>query len=70
MFLTFLVYYVVNLNESLGFLRYISPFKYFDAATLMADGSLDPVFIGLSVVVIALAVVGTYYSFSERDLTV
>ena len=70
MFLTFLVYYLVNLNEDLSFLRFVTPFKYFDAATLMADGALDPVFVALSVGIIALAVLGTYRFFAARDLTV
>lgn len=70
MFLTFLMYYLVNLNEDLGFLRYLSPFKYFDAATLMTDGALNPLFVVLSVVIIAAAVVGTYRFYSARDLTV
>lgn len=70
MFLTFLVFYLVNLNEDLAPLRFLSPFKYFDAATLMADGTLDPVYVVLSVAIIALAVAGTYRFFARRDLTV
>lgn len=70
MFLTFLLHYLVNLNEDLAFLRFVTPFKFFDAATLMADGALDPVFVALSVGIIALAVAGTYRLFAIRDLTV
>jgi ABC-2 type transport system permease protein len=70
MFVALLVSYLVNLAENVDFLKYLSPFKYFDAATLMADGRLDPVYIALSVVVIALAVLGTYHFYSGRDLTV
>ena len=70
MFLTFLLYYLVNLDENLFFLRFLTPFKYFDAATLLADGALDPVFVALSAVIIVLAVAGTYRFFAARDLTV
>ena len=70
MFLTFLLYYLVNLNENLSFLRFLTPFKYFDAATLIADGRLDPWFVALSVGVIAVAIAGTYRFFSRRDLSV
>ena len=69
MFLTFLLYYVVNLDQKLGFLEYFTPFKYFDAAALMSNG-LDPLFIGLSVVIIVLAVFGTYRFYGARDLSV
>jgi ABC-2 type transport system permease protein len=51
-------------------LKYLSPFKYFEAKKVMADGSLDPVFIGLSVVIIAVLVSVTYVSYQKRDLNV
>lgn len=70
MFLTFLVSYLVNLNESLDAFKYLSPFKYFDAAVLMSDGQLDPVYVGLSAVIVAVALFGTYHFYSARDLTV
>lgn len=69
MLLTFLLYYLVNIDENLGFLEYLTPFKYFDAAALMTDG-LDPVFVGLSAIIIGLAVFGTYHFYSGRDLSV
>ncbi len=70
MFLAFLTSYLVNMSESLDFLKYLSPFKYFDAATLMADGQLDPVYVALSVAIVALAAAGTYRLYSGRDLSV
>jgi len=70
LFLTFLLWYVVNMEERLDFLKYFTPFKYFDAANLMADHALDPVFVVLSVVIIALAVFATYRFYAARDLTV
>lgn len=70
MFFTFLVYYLVNLDEKLDLLKYLSPFKYFDAAMLMRDGSLDPLFVGLSLGIIALCAVGTYRLYGVRDLSV
>lgn len=35
MFGMFLLFYIVNLNTDLDFLKYFTPFKYFDAGTLM-----------------------------------
>jgi ABC-2 type transport system permease protein len=69
MLLTFLLFYLINLNESLDPLKYLTPFKYFDAALLMKDG-LNPVFVGLSVLIVVVAIAGTYYFYSERDLSV
>ncbi|MDO8848808.1 MAG: ABC transporter permease subunit [Coriobacteriia bacterium] len=70
MFGTFLLFYVVNLNADLDFLKYLTPFKYFEAGNLMTDGALDPVFVGLSVVIIVAAIVGTYRFYNARDLSI
>jgi len=70
MFATFLLSFVVNMNEKLDFLRYLTPFKYFDAANLMADHALDPVFVALAVAIVVVAVVATYRLYAARDLSV
>lgn len=70
MFGTFLLFYVVNLNESPEFLKYLTPFKYFEAGALMTDGALDPVFVILSVAIVTLALAGTYRAYSARDLAI
>lgn len=69
MLVTFLLYYFVNMDADLEFLKYLTPFKYFDAAVVMKDG-LDPVFIALSAVIIVASVVGTYRFYEARDLNV
>ena len=70
MFVAFLLSFVVNMNEKLDFLKYVTPFKYFDAANLMADHALDPVFVVLAVAIIAVAVAATYRLYAARDLNV
>lgn len=70
MFMAFLLSYLVNLNDKLDALKYLSPFKYFDAAVLMSEGRLDPLFVGLSVLIVAAAVWGAYHFYNGRDLTV
>lgn len=70
MFTAFLISYLVNMSENLEFLKYLSPFKYYDAAVLMTDGRLNPVYVALSVGIVALAVLGTYRFYSARDLSV
>ena len=70
MLMTFLVYSLVNLNERLGVLRFLSPFKYFDAAVLMEADRLDPVYTGLAVLIIAVAIFATYRLHAARDLAI
>ncbi len=70
MFTAFLLSYLVNMNESLEFLKYITPFKYFDAALLMSNGGLDLGYVAISAVIIVAAIVGTYRFYSARDLSI
>lgn len=69
MLTTFLLYYVVNFNEKLEFLKYLTPFKYFDAALVMSDG-IDPVYVVLSAIIVIAAIVWTYRSYASRDLSI
>lgn len=70
MFTLFLLAYLVNMSEKLDFLKYLTPFKYFDALALLTDGKLDPLYVGMSVLIVALSVFGTYYFYGARDLSV
>ncbi len=70
MFVAFLLSYLVNMNENLEFLKYITPFKYFDAALLMSNGGLDFGYVAISAVIIIAAIVGTYRFYSARDLSI
>ena len=70
MFFTFLLSYLVNMSENLDALKYLTPFKYFDAAVLMSDGGFDPLYVALSTAIIVLAVIGTYRFYGARDLSI
>lgn len=59
---------LTNISEKLNFLKYFTPFSYFEAATLLRDSTLDPKYIGLSLLMIALFLAGGYFSYSKRDL--
>ena len=64
MLLTFLLYYLINLDDKLDFLKYLTPFKYYDAALLLKNG-LNPVFVALSAVV---AGEGPYLAVVDNDI--
>ena len=67
---TYLLTYVVALNPNLAGLKYLTPFAYFDARQLLVDQALDPVFVGLSILLVAVTVGTTYLSYSRRDLNI
>jgi ABC-2 type transport system permease protein len=57
------------MNSKLESLKYITPFEYFKADKLL-DGGFEPVFLILSLVIIAVLVFVTYASYKRRDLNV
>ena len=65
---SFIVSFLVNISSSLDPLKYLTPFKYFDAKTMMADGRLDPLYVTISLVVIVGLIVTTYVKYPKKDL--
>jgi len=68
--LTFIISFVVNLNDKLYFLKYLTPFEYFDAKNLLADGKLDPLYVFITFLLIAILVWISYPNYKNRDLNV
>jgi ABC-2 type transport system permease protein len=67
---TFIISSAININSKLAFLKYITPFEYFKAEKLLDGGGFDPVFVILSLIIIAVLVFVTYTSYGKRDLMV
>jgi ABC-2 type transport system permease protein len=65
---TYFISVISGLNENLEFLKYFSPFKYFNPATLLHEAKFDLTFIWLSAGIVAVLLVGAYVSYSRRDL--
>ncbi len=65
---TYFISIISGLNENLEFLKYFSPFKYFNPATLLHESKIDLTFIWLSAGIVAVLLVGAYVSYSRRDL--
>ena len=57
-----------GLQEKLDFLKYFTPFKYFDAAVMLRDGKLDGMYLLLSAGIIVVCMVAAYYTYNKRDL--
>jgi ABC-2 type transport system permease protein len=65
---TYFLSVLTGLNPDLRFLKYFSPFKYFDAAVMLHQSRIDPVFVGLSLAIILASMAGAYLTYSRRDL--
>jgi len=67
---TFVIAKAVDLNSGIDFLKYITPFKYFDPVRLILGPGFEPVYIILTVVIVAVLFVATYRLFKKRDLKI
>lgn len=67
---TFLLSIAVDLNDKLENLKYLSPFKYFEAKRMMYGGGFDTIFVLLSVAIIAILFTVTVKFYNKRDLIV
>lgn len=65
---TYFLSVVSGLNKNLDFLKYFSPFKYFDAGVLLRESKIDIAFVGLSLAIILVSMVGAYLTYARRDL--
>ncbi|MBN2677253.1 MAG: ABC transporter permease subunit [Anaerolineaceae bacterium] len=57
-----------GLNKDLDFLKYFTPFKYFDAATMLRDNRLEWPFVLLSAGIIIVLLIGAHIAYRRRDL--
>lgn len=66
--ITFLISSLINMVDSVDFLKYITPFKYFDPTYILNEISLEPIYIVLSILIIVVGIGGTLIFYPKRDL--
>ena len=65
---TYFISLVTAFTKDLDFLKWVSPFKYFDAAAILHQSHFNLVTVLLSLVIIAASLLGAYLTYSRRDL--
>ncbi len=65
---TYFISIISGLNENLAFLKYFSPFNYFNPATLLNESKIELPFVWLSVGIITVSLIGAYVTYARRDL--
>jgi ABC-2 type transport system permease protein len=56
------------MHEKLGFLKWLTPFRYYDAFTMFSSGRLDTGYILLSFGIIIVCIAAAYIVYNRRDL--
>jgi ABC-2 type transport system permease protein len=65
---TYFISIISSLNKDLDFLKFLSPFRYFDPAAILRESSIELPFVGLSIGIIAFCLVAAYLTYAKRDL--
>jgi len=65
---TYFASVLAGMDKRMEFLRYFSPFKYFDPAAMLRDSALELPYVLLSLAIIAVFLAGAYASYAKRDL--
>ncbi|MCX6053690.1 MAG: ABC transporter permease subunit [Chloroflexi bacterium] len=65
---TYFASVMAGLDKNLDFLKYLSPFKYFDPILMLRDFRLEIPFVVLSLGIIAVCLSIAYASYQKRDL--
>lgn len=59
---------IAGLSKSMEFLKYVSPFKYFDPLVMFKESRLEWGYVALSLGIIAVCMVLAYVTYKRRDL--
>ena len=65
---TYFASILAGLSKDLEFLKYFSPFKYFEAAKLLNESQFEITFVLLSLGIVVAAMTGAYVMYARRDL--
>jgi ABC-2 type transport system permease protein len=65
---TYFASVLAGMQENLEFLKYLSPFKYFDPVLMLNESKLELPFVLLSLAIIAVCLFGAYVTYAKRDL--
>ncbi|MCX7772251.1 MAG: ABC transporter permease [Clostridia bacterium] len=67
---TYFLSVLIDLTDKLSFLKYFTPYKYFEAKAIIHGGSLETVYVLISGVLVIVFVGVTYTFFPRRDLAI
>jgi ABC-2 type transport system permease protein len=65
---TYILSVMSGLTKNLDFLKYFTPFKYFDAGEMLRTGALSGGYLLLSAAIVVVCVAAAYVLYNRRDL--
>ncbi|NKE08300.1 MULTISPECIES: ABC transporter permease subunit [Mesobacillus] len=68
--LLFILSVAVDLNEKLRGLKFLTPFKYYDAKLVLEEGGFEPLYLALSFLLLAGLTIVTFVFYRKRDMNI
>lgn len=65
---TYFISIISGLQENLENLKYLTPFKYFDAGELYRSGQFEGIYLVLTAAIILASLAAAYWAYNRRDL--
>lgn len=65
---TFILKVIIDMNNDVKIIEFLSPFRYFKADAIMFEKNIDFGYVLVSVAAVILCAAGTYIFFQKRDL--
>jgi len=61
---------VMSFSKDLDFIKYITPFKFFESSYILRELHFESVYVVISVIIIVGSLVGTFIVYPRRDLKI
>jgi ABC-2 type transport system permease protein len=72
--LTVFTFYSISLLSGMfdnkKWVKYFTPFKYFDSIKIVSDNTLDSMFIVISIIIILICIITTFVKYKNRDINI
>ncbi|MDA8441648.1 MAG: ABC transporter permease subunit [Peptococcaceae bacterium] len=68
--ITFFLSMLIDLSSKVNFLQYLTPFKYYEAKSLMYSGGFQAIFLVLSALTVAVLLGVTYTFYNRKDMNI
>ncbi len=66
---TYFIQTISMMSDKIDFLKYISPFEYFNARFILVNNHMNIGYLILSLIIILLSIIGIYYNYNKKELT-
>lgn len=68
--ITYFLNVMSGLTEDMEALKYFSPFKYVDAASIINENMLEPIYITIMAAIILISISAAFMIYKKKDITV